>query len=157
MDAGLLSNAGTLDAYEKIAVPMGDVKTADQPDYRGEVYLQHQRGSVEVDAWAMSRVRIHVASSAPDNLILNQNFEDGWKPRRRDAQGRVDQLRATKSDRGLISVPIDRVHTDVQLFYLPESFVIGSWVSGGSLAVCLLVLCLARRETYRGENSYLAR
>ncbi len=140
----LLSNSGSLDAYENLTLPAGDVTTFGDSQYRGEAYLEEGRGHVTMADWRMSRVVVNVAATASDVIVLNQNYADGWKVRRWTRDGQIDKLPAVPNERGLISAPVDQRHASVEFSYLPTSVVIGGWISISSLAACVAALLFLR-------------
>jgi hypothetical protein len=123
----LLSQSGVLDAYENLTVAGGDVAVPGDADYRGEAYVAHGRGEAQIVSWTMSRVRVEVKTDEAAAVILNQNFYEGWKGIRRGAGGRTDIVPAPE-------------HTEIELFYLPRSVVIGAWLSILTLAACMIGL-----------------
>ena len=91
----------------------------------------------------MSRVSVDVEPAAPDQLILNQNFFAGWKARVRDAEGRASR-RPVLPREGLIAVELQPGDRHVELYYLPDSFIWGAWISALAAAGCL-GLCFAAK------------
>jgi len=151
--AYLLSNSGTLDAYENLSVARSAVRGPDDRSYRGEAYLENGGGAARIRTWTMSSVTVLVEPDLPENLILNQNFYHGWRARRRDVRGQVEVITARPSEGGLISVPVDREHMEVELFYLPGGLVTGSWISGVTLLLCFVGLWFTK--TPRGDQTQI--
>jgi hypothetical protein len=147
MYARLLSNSGSLAAYENLTVTPGHVRTEADAGYRGEAYLEGERGSVAILDWRMSMITIETAASGADNLIINQNFSTGWKARRSDGDGNTDELQALRSRDGLIAIPIDSRHRRVQVSYVPNGLSLGAWTSSVSLLLCALVLVRSPRAS----------
>lgn len=145
----LLSNSGSLDAYENLEVVQGKVLPPDDWQYRGEAYMEQARGTATILAWTMSKVTVRVGPNEPDRVILNQNFYRGWRARRWDASGAIDVIDAERSDGGLIAVPVERGHTQIEVFYVPAGFAAGAWISGMTLAMCFLGLWFAPRPAAR--------
>ena len=142
------ANSGVLREYENIAIPRGKIRLASDPDYRGEAYLERGHGTARITAWTMSRVTVSLGADAADRIVLNQNYYPGWKAVRRDARGAAQWLPALRSDEGLVSLPVQPGDVEVELYYLPDSFIYGSIVSGLSLLGCLgLVLVTSGRVT----------
>lgn len=51
----------------------------DEAGYRGEVYLESSRGEALLRRWTPNAVEIGlVGLTAPDRLVLNQNYDPGW-------------------------------------------------------------------------------
>ncbi|MGH9383212.1 MAG: hypothetical protein ACRD2N_02820 [Vicinamibacterales bacterium] len=144
MYAQLLGNSGTLNAYENLAVAHGKVKKTDDADYRGEVYLQAEHGTVQVVRWTMSSVRVRLELSQADELVLNQNFDDHWMARRENRGGRSEVVGAHKNADGLIALAVEPGRQEIEFFYHPWSFVVGAWISGAALALCAAALWMTR-------------
>jgi hypothetical protein len=126
MYAHLQANSGTLEGYENLSVTRGRVLTTDDPNYRGEVYLETGSGRAETEIWTMSSVTVRVDARGADTLTLNQNFDPGWK-------ARLDVVPAARGRDGLVSVDVSGEHARVELFYLPQPFVIGAGISVATL------------------------
>ena len=139
------SNSGVLREYENIAVPRGKIRLAGDADYRGEVFLAEGHGSVRIDCWTMSSVRIAIHADAPDRLVLNQNYFRGWKAVCRREQGPAARQTAQRNDEGLVSLPVEPGDVEVEFYYLPDSFLVGSLVSGLTLFGCLGLIVAAGR------------
>jgi hypothetical protein len=144
MLAYMRANSGTLQGYENLSVGPGRVSSPSDDMYRGEVYLARGRGRAEMRHWTMSRVTVDVTATEREQVVLNQNYDRGWQARRRDGSGALDVVAATRTADGLIAVPVDQAHTQVELFYAPPGFVKGAWVSGVTLLLCSGVLWFTR-------------
>lgn len=136
----LLANVGNLNGYENMQVRSGEVKTVRDPDYRGEVYLEANRGTAKIRKWTMSRVGIEVDAENDDRLIMNQNYARGWRADRFHRSGLSDRVPAVASESGLVSVEVDPQIERVVLSYFPKSLVIGAGVSGVSLIVLSIMM-----------------
>lgn len=143
----MISNSGTLDAYENLSVAKGHVRATSDPSYRGEVYLESQRGSATIQRWTMSRIEIGVAPTGSDDLILNQNFHRGWQARRTRADGSEDVIPAVQSKDGLISIAVGHEYRSVEAYYEPPGFMLGVLLSGLALVLCQ---ALVLRDRARG-------
>ena len=137
------ANSGVLRDYENIAVPRGDIRLESDPDYRGEAYLQDGNGTARIAAWTMSRVTVDTQLTASDSLLLNQNFFTGWKAKVYDADGRASRRPVVGQD-GLVSVELQPGDCKVELYYLPDSFLWGAWISALTVVGCLGACCFAR-------------
>ena len=135
MYAHLLSNSGTLNAYENLAVTRGHIREADDPGYKGEAYLASGRGTATIVKWTMTSVTVRVATEGPDELVLNQNFDNGWRVRRHGASDQGEAVAAYRNADGLIAATVGPEDAEVELFYLPQAFVIGSWISGATFII----------------------
>jgi hypothetical protein len=89
-------------------------------------------------------------------LIVNQNFYQGWKARRRGPRGAATVVDAEPSDGGLIAVPIDPSDTEIELYYVPDVFWTGALLSGSSLVFCLAGLWLTRRRASLGRPRHVS-
>jgi hypothetical protein len=141
----LVSHSGTLEGYENLSVARGDVRLISDPAYQGEAYLE-DGGNARVVAWTMSTVTVRVEVDRPNRLMLNQNFYRGWHARRRDAVGSTALMPAERSRGGLVSVPVDRQHIEVEFFYWPPTLSASAWISGTTLVGCLAGLWFSRRR-----------
>jgi len=142
----LLSNSGVLREYENVAVKPGKVRITTDPDYRGEAYLEDSHGTAEIAEWSMSRVKVRLRVTAPDRLVLNQNYFLGWKAIRRWASGTVEKVPGPQDDAslqspdGLVWIGVQPGVDEVEFYYLPDSFIRGAVVSGVTLFCCLALL-----------------
>ena len=135
------SNSGVLYGYENIGVRRGKVRTADDADYRGEAYLESSQDTVSIRDWTMSRVRVAFRVNAPDRLVLNQNYFTGWRAKIHGSAG-VREPFAVANGQGLVSIAVDPGDDEVEFYYLPNSFLLGAWISGITLTACALLLSL---------------
>jgi hypothetical protein len=145
----LLSNSGVLREYENIAVKRGSIRLTRDPDYRGEAYLEDSHGRAEIAQWSMSRVKVRLSVTAPDRLVLNENYFEGWKAVRRGAEGTVERLPAQGDLDGLVSIAVRPGDREVEFYYLPDSFVRGAVVSGLALLCCLALLLAGTRKGWK--------
>jgi len=141
----LLDNSGVLREYENIAVPRGKVRVVGDGNYRGEVWLETGHGTARITDWTMSRVKVAGEADAADRLVLNQNFFPGWKAVRRSPDGMSEKLTVEpgpegSGSRGLVSVNVAPGAFQIEIYYLPDSFLLGGLVSGITLLGCLGIL-----------------
>ena len=137
------ANSGVLRDYENIAVPRGDIRLEGDPAYRGEAYLHDRHGTARITAWSMSQVTVDTRLTAPDQLVLNQNFFSGWKAKVHDAEGHASGRPVLAKD-GLVSVALQPGDRAVEFYYLPDSFLWGAWISALTAVGCLGA-CLSAR------------
>lgn len=81
--------------------------------------------------------------TAPDQLVLNQNFFSGWKAKVHDAEGHASGRPVLAKD-GLVSVALQPGDRAVEFYYLPDSFLWGAWISALTAVGCLGA-CLSAR------------
>jgi len=93
-------------------------------------------GSVTPLRWSPSELRFRVALTAPARLIVNQNFDPGW----RVAQGTIGSFD------GLLAVALEPGNREVTLTHRPEGFVGGllSTLLGLALSLAGLTSAIAR-------------
>jgi hypothetical protein len=149
----LLGNSGVIRGYENVAVKPGKVRITSDPDYRGEAYLENSQGTAKITDWSMSRVRVGLDVKAPDRLVLNQNYFQGWKVIRRDAQRKAEKLPAHASPKGLVSIEVRPGDREIEFYYLPDSFLWGAIVSGLTLLSCLGLLVVGSRGSWKSWKS----
>jgi hypothetical protein len=88
---GMIANVGIIECWSVVPmsifardaaghVPGQGAKGRGHPGYRGEVYTASGRGSARVVAWSPNEVTAQVTGGvAGDTLVLNQNFDPGWR------------------------------------------------------------------------------
>jgi hypothetical protein len=135
----LKSNSGVLEGYENLKLKRGKVQTVNDPDYKGEAYLETTGDAVSIREWTMARVNIAFQVSTPARLVLNQNYFSGWRASIRGSTGSLEQP-ATDNGSGLVSIEVHPTDYEVEFYYLPDSFIWGSWISGITLVVCVTLL-----------------
>jgi len=152
----LQDNSGVLREYENIAVKRGKIRLADDPDYRGEAYLEGSHGKAQIVDWTMSRVRVAVEVEAADRLVLNQNYFPGWKAICCDDAGKTRRLRAKGAaegnSQGLVSIDVAAGDREIEFYYRPNGFIWGAVISGLTLLGCLTVLAAGRRGGWGVQN-----
>lgn len=87
--------------------------------YRGESYLISGNGSATISYFSPSRMRVDVDTAVEDTLVINQNFDGGWK-----AVGRQ-----VFPAGGLIAVRVVPGDRRVLLYYSPASFKAGLFIT----------------------------
>lgn len=110
----LLQNQGVIDAYAPIQFGHY-ARAVSDADYRGEHYLSGA-GTLTLLDWSPNKLVFHVALPEVGRLVINQNFSSGW----RTSYGVVT------SDNGLLAVDLPAGENDIELWYLPSSFLVGS-------------------------------
>ncbi len=129
----LLANRGAVDCYETAFIPRSARPMTD-PAYRGEAFLEGRAGEVATALWTPNRLRYAVRVANSDRLVVNQNFDRGWK---------ATDGRPLASADGLLAIPIVAADREVEIVYRPRSFVLGALISG--CAWLLLAGALVRR------------
>lgn len=132
-----LSNSGSLYALESIPAPTQAVILTD-PAYKGEVYLDGTGGSAAYELWTPNRLRVRLAARGDGYLVINQNYYPGWRVK--------GGLRA-ESHNGLLAVQVTPQTSEVELYYLPTSFVIGAFTSLAGLLLMTFLLLKRRRRS----------
>jgi len=74
----LLQNTGTSNGYEALPIP-SHVHARNSPDYRGEFYLQQGAGQLAITSWSPNRWVVKIRVAQNDILVVNQNYDPGWK------------------------------------------------------------------------------
>ncbi len=127
MYPALLNNSGVINNYEVISVERGDVKTVSDVDYKGEVYFLNSNNRIESFDFSPNILKIKVNVKENDRLVINQNYYRGWK-------GKIGSKKLNISPfSGLISTNLSKGEYLVELFYMPNSFIIGAILSGISI------------------------
>lgn len=147
----LKSNTGVLEGYENLAVPQGHIRLEGKPGYRGECYLEESDGSAKIQKWTMNRVKVAITAPSSNRLVLNQNFDSGWRAVVTGSDG-IRGVDASANSGGLVSTPVEPGDREVEFYYLPSSFVWGAWISGLSLVVSS-VLWFAPASLFRRAKS----
>ena len=143
-------NSGVLREYENIAIPRGKVRTASDPDYQGEAYLQQADGSARIERQSMSRVDVSLDGlGAANRLVLNQNYDRGWRAVRHRVDGQSESVMAEPNDEGLVSLAVGPEDRQVEFYYRPPGFACGAVISGLTLLGCLIALRLGTRRDRR--------
>jgi hypothetical protein len=141
----IAANSGVLEGYENIQVKRGKVRTVDDPDYKGEAYLETSGDPASIREWTMARVKIAFQVTKPDRLVLNQNYFSGWRATILGSSGSRQQP-AVDNGSGLISIEVYGGDREVEFCYLPSSFTRGISISAFTLAACLLILLLSNKR-----------
>ena len=146
-----LSNSGILEAYEVLQVDKGDVKIPGEPGYRGEQYFDSPRGEWEMVSFSPNRLVYDIKLQRSNILFINQNYDHGWR-----ARGNGQDLIVSNSA-GLISVVLPPGEYRLDIYYLPQSFIIGGMVSGVALVLMLIrVWQIFRKPRLPGDGKKAA-
>lgn len=118
---GFLANRGAVRGYQVVPVPRNAIGMG-APGYRGEVFLEAARTGARVTGWSPNRIEVAVDVEAPDVLVVNQNFDPGWR-----VLG--DSAREVSPTRGLVSTRVEPGAERLTFYYRPGSAVAGAWIS----------------------------
>lgn len=137
----VLSNLGTVAAYETMSA-LRSGTPRDAAGYRGEAYLEETDGTAEILYFSPCELKIRVRASGAGNLIINQNWDPWW--------GANGGRSITRTDRSLMSVPIESGESEIVLRYKSTPFLIGSMISFASLIGAAIV---AARVVSKNSNT----
>jgi hypothetical protein len=97
-------------------VPGQGAKGQGDPAYRGEFFTQSGAGTVNVTRWTPSSVTVTVEDASVDDLlVMNQNFDPGW---------RIDGGQAI-NHRDTVATVISRPSQTFTFHYRPRTLVVG--------------------------------
>ncbi len=113
----LLANHGTLNAYNPI-YHQASPKSINDEAYKGEVYLE-DGGNAYYKYWSPNKLIVGVNSTNTTRVIINQNYDKGWHVK----GGKAENFN------GLLSAQVPGGVSEITLYYLPTSFVIGAVIS----------------------------
>jgi len=118
---------GTLSCFDDYQVPQSSALRGDLPH---EEYLADESaGKVERRAWSPNEITVHVETTKPARLLVNQNWHPGW----RASEGTV------VSDEGRLAVDLPEGTRDVVLRFRPRSALGGGLGSLLALAACVVL------------------
>jgi len=140
----LQANLGTVHAYEALFVPRKATPGGSER-YRGETYLSGITGTAEYRLWSPNRLVIAVQPEGEGYLVVNQNYHTGWHVR-------GDPVRRVEAVENLLAVKVTPEDRQVELYYLPTSFVAGAVISGVSLILCVAIIGKTRQKR-RGDRT----
>ena len=114
-----LKNEGKVNAYIEITTKVYAVPRESE-NYKGEVYLQNTNGEVSYAYWSPNKLVVNVNISDEGYVVVNQNYDKGWKTK---------NGRKVESFNGLISTKVYPEDKQITFYYLPWSFVVGFMIS----------------------------
>jgi hypothetical protein len=106
---GVYANVGTLecDTFNGLHTNLRDEEGRmagvgafgeDDPDYRGEAYVAEGDGTATIASWTPNEVAVHIDGARPgDHVVLNQNWDPGWRADGADAESYRDAVSAVAS------------------------------------------------------------
>jgi hypothetical protein len=115
----LLRNTGTANGYDALPIP-SHVRSKNSQDYRGEFYLQNGNGQLDIISWSPNRWDVKVQIFGRDILIVNQNFDPGW---------RSNPPKKLLNVNGVLGVEVGPQDREIVFYYWPFNFILGLWVS----------------------------
>jgi hypothetical protein len=124
MTEPMLANECTGAGYEPIT-PKTRVEPCASPDYHGEAYFRPDAaeapvGKVETVEWTPNAVTVRAACDAAGSVVLNRNWNKGW---------RADPPYATTPLDGLISARVGPGEHEIRFVFVPTDFRTGCYVS----------------------------
>jgi hypothetical protein len=131
-----LQNTGLTNNYEPMAMPIADVRAVTDQGYRGEIWLD-RGGEVSTVFWSPNRLIYRVRCPTPQNLIVNQRYDKGW---------RSTDRRPVRPYNGLISLQVMPHDVDLTLIYRPRTFLVGCALSLFGLGLSLAIWPLTTHE-----------
>jgi hypothetical protein len=118
------------------------------PEYHGEVFLVEDVGTVTVAKWTPNEVTIDVhGAQAGERLVLNQNWDPGW----RASGGDAGEWRDT------VSAVLYKGDGTVVFRYRPPTFWPGVGIFGATAAAIAAVYIVARRRRSLARRVTFAR
>jgi hypothetical protein len=140
----MLSNRTIKNGYEPLKLPTS-VHAEGEPGYRGEHYFVadgptsgvETAGTTRLEAWSPNTARVRVEVGGPGRVVLNRNWDKGW---------RAKPPFAAVPHEGLVAVAVPAGTHTVELSYHAPPVAVGVVVSLVSLGVCLLATLAGRRR-----------
>ena len=120
-----LRNEGKIIAYFEIPTKYYAVPRESE-GYKGEVYLQNVKEKASYAYWSPNKLMVNVNVSDVGYVVINQNYDKGWKTKNN---------RKVESFNGLISTKVYPEDKQITFYYLPWSFVVGAIISLTSVIV----------------------
>ncbi|MFH1641562.1 MAG: hypothetical protein ABIC04_01550 [Nanoarchaeota archaeon] len=114
-----LRNEGKVNAYIEIPIQAYAIPKESE-NYKGELYLQNTKGEASYSYWSPNKLIVDVNVSREGYLVINQNYDKGWKTKNN---------RKVESFKGLISTKVYRRDKQITFYYLPNSFILGSFIT----------------------------
>ena len=121
----LLRNTGTANGYDPLPI-LSHVIPQNSQNYRGEFYFQGGAGKPEIVSWSPNKWVVKPQVSQRDILVVNQNFDPGWK---------TSPPRKVLDVGGLIGLEVTPEDNNIVFYYLPFNFILGWLVSFMGLIV----------------------
>lgn len=129
----IFSNQGVINCVDNVFFDTHAICVGD-PRYREETYLLYDHNIVPVKRFSPNIIQIVVSPVKNDVLVINQNYDLGWRVKVNGKKGKVI------STNGLISTPVEQGFNNVIFYYMPLSVLIGGIVTMVSLGLSLYIL-----------------
>lgn len=128
-----LANYGTINARDPISFPEKAIPIASD-QYRGEIYLKDNHGYANYASWSPNKLKINLEIEKSDYLVINQNYFPGWRIKNSNKQ--------PIAFNGLLAVKVQPGDKEIELYYLPKSFIYGAVITSLSFMLVLYILIL---------------
>ena len=115
-----LCNVGTIDALESAATRRRPIPS-NREGYRGEAFVVGAQGWARLLRWSPNRVVVEAELAAPGQLVLNQNYDRGWR-----AAGAASGAQWVN---GFVGCDVGAGRAVVTFAYRPVSAALGAWLS----------------------------
>lgn len=116
MYESIVNNQGVVYGYDSIGNQIETkVMPRELPEYEGEYFLVKDSGKVRNFVFSPNRLEFKLDLVGDDILVINQNYFPGW----RSSRGRVFNYN------GLIGVHLKPEDKELNVYYLPFSFIAG--------------------------------
>lgn len=149
MLSGSLQNIGTIDCYEAGLLLPRSAVPSESPLYAGEAFLQGTTGKVGTTSWSPNRLRFVVAADGPGWLVVNQHGYPGWKVEQGNAVAAMicEHGKCERRPDGLLTVEVPAGRSEIDVYYRPDSFVLGAATTAVFLIGFLLSSLASRTES----------
>lgn len=128
-----MQNQGNINCFDNVLFSTY-ATCKERTDYRGEVYLQREKGTATQTYFSPNLRRVTVNTTDTDLLIVNQNYDANWK-------ATIDNKPTQTQDaEHLLAVPLPKGEHTIELYYRPIWLYIGTFISALSLVLCGIYL-----------------
>jgi hypothetical protein len=134
------SNQGTLSCFEETPLPISPRLRGNLP--ADEYLADPSAGTVRRVRWSPNRIVLDVDVQRPAVVLVNQNFDPGWRAQVGDGEG----AGVIANEGGLLAARVEAGRRLVTFYYRPRSLVIGAAVSLVTLLLAGGFLVILRRR-----------